>query len=182
MVMVNGIEFDSEKLSRPGIGLIVLLLEEAERRGQDVKSLALTLNVTYGYVMQLVNGMRQVPLVTREFLCACAEYLDAPVIAVMVAAGFITSRDLVKPGQAPTRIREAIAEIRQDPAFGPWLPGNVEATDDDTKAFLALCYQKATGRQVLTDDSAMDLMAELDVALGLARAASQREEQENERV
>lgn len=156
----------AEELKRPGGTLLALLVKEANRRGLQMKEMAEELGVTYGYIAQLRGGIREVRHISEEFVHACARFLGVAPIAVKIAAGKITARDFLQPDEdCDSRIDNALAHIQADPLLGGWMPPNVFQLDRKTKQFVILCYQQATGMEIIPHRMLPGLMHDLQNAV-----------------
>lgn len=57
----------------PGGPLMGWLCNEAVRRSHDMQAMAKALEVTYGYISQLRNGLRSTESISQEFAASCAK-------------------------------------------------------------------------------------------------------------
>ena len=165
-----------EELLRPGALLLLALLRRAIELGHQLHELAQLLGVTYGYIAQLRNGLRQVVHISPRFAAACAQYLGVPVIAVKLMAGQVSVTDFVFP---PRPLRESLdtglKRIEADPLLGSMMPSTVYTLDDSTKAFIIACYEQATTEEVLPSRALPRLLLDLQHA---AMAQAEHEAQQ----
>ena len=70
-----------------GIFLHPLLIRTAIKRGDSIELLCNKLGVTKGFLRQIENGIRDVTAVSQVFSRAVADYLEIPLIVVIVLAG-----------------------------------------------------------------------------------------------
>jgi len=139
-----------EELKRPGAALMVQLIRKANANGFNLKELADELGVTYGYIAQLRGGLRQIKLIGDEFIEACSRFLDVPKLAVKVWAGKLDASDLLQSKEVLVmRLDEALSFIAADPLLGCWMPITVRNMSYEEKFFIVLCFQQATGYELL---------------------------------
>jgi transcriptional regulator with XRE-family HTH domain len=157
---------DAEELERPGSTLLAWLLKTANARGHKLHELAAQLGVTYGYIAQLRSGQRKTIHISQQFVETCAKYLQVPSIAIKVASGQIAARDFVFPADDfERRLDSALEHIQSDPLLGSWMPARVRQLDVDVKAFLVLCYQEATGLDLIAEHRALpQIIGDLQLA------------------
>jgi transcriptional regulator with XRE-family HTH domain len=70
-----------------GLFLHPLLLKTAIKRGDSIELLCNKLGVTKGYLRQIENGKRDVKAISEDFSRAVADYLEIPLVIVLVLAG-----------------------------------------------------------------------------------------------
>jgi len=119
--------------------LIDWLYRTAAARGQTKAEMSQQIGVTFGYVRQLATGVRLVEQVSGDFCRACANYLDIPPVAVMLAAGRITLQDFLMPEveRAPGwQLTAGLERIAADPLVGCLMPQEVWDAPDPVKQLL----------------------------------------------
>jgi len=77
----------SEVEKQPESALLAMLYQQANADGLQLRDLAAEIGVTYGYIYQLMNGMRGVSEVSDEFITGCARYLKQSQADVLALAG-----------------------------------------------------------------------------------------------
>lgn len=145
-------ELRAERLyAAPGGPLIGWLFDECRRRGQEYRQMAQCLDVTYGYINQLRNGIRQTRHISDEFAENCARYLGVPPVVVKILAGRMPMSDFVHP-QEPEEaaLDRAMAQMLDDPVVRQTLPADLRGLSLDAKRALVAMYMDATGRDVLS--------------------------------
>lgn len=154
---------NEEDLRRPGAALLVWLTKVALQRGQKMNQLAAALGVTYGYIVQLKQGIRSTTRISEEVIRAAARYLRVPAIAVRLAAGQVTLEDFALPGERfRQRVDDGLDFISRDPAYSFLLPPGIEKLDVETKAALVVLYEGATGARLLSNrDHLLDAVEQL---------------------
>lgn len=132
--------------------LIDWLYRTAAARGQTKAEMSQAIGVTFGYVRQLATGVRLVEQVSGDFCRACANYLDIPPVAVMLAAGRITLQDFLMPEveRAPGwQLTAGLERIAADPLVGCLMPQEVWDTPDTVKQLLVALYEDATKQELM---------------------------------
>lgn len=159
-----------EELQRPGALLIAALLRRANERGQQLNELASALGVTYGYIAQLRNGLRDVVHISSRFAQACARYLGVPAIAVKILAGQVSVTDFIFPVRPLGETLDAgLRRIETDELLGAMMPASVYMLDEQAKAFIVACYEQATTEEALPSRALPRLLLDLQHA-ALAQA------------
>lgn len=128
------------------------LYHSAAERGDSKVALAKALGVTFGYVRQLAAGVRPVEQVSNAFCRACANYLDIPPVAVMLAAGRITLRDFMMPEverAAGWQLTAGLERIAADPLVGCLMPQEVWDAPEPVKQLLIALYEDATKQELM---------------------------------
>lgn len=132
--------------------LMAWLYRTAAERGDSKVALAKALGVTFGYVRQLAAGVRPVEQVSNAFCRACANYLDIPPVAVMLAAGRITLRDFMMPDverAAGWQLTAGLERIAADPLVGCLMPREVWDAPEPVKQLLIALYEDATKQELM---------------------------------
>lgn len=138
-------ESPSQRVSRlyrcKGGPLLGWLTDEARRRGQDQKELALELGVTSGYIGQLVTGYRVPEAISQSFAESCARYLRVPTIVVKLLAGNLHLSDFASPENRDDDMLElAFARLLADPDVSRLLPPAADTLPDEAKRMMVLLY------------------------------------------
>jgi transcriptional regulator with XRE-family HTH domain len=133
-----------------GGALLGWLLDECERKGHTQREMASELGVTYGYVHQLRNGLRQTRHISPEMTSACARYLGVPPVVVKLLSGSLSVRDFAWPHQTESELLDrGLHQIRTDPVARALLPADAENLPTDVKRSLVLLYGESSGQEVL---------------------------------
>jgi hypothetical protein len=146
-------ETPRERLERlynaQGGPLMGWLQDEAEKRGHNPRDMARFLGVNYGYVQQLISGIRQTSTVPQEFADACSRYLDVPTIVVKLLAGNIRMSDFLFRSETEEDATDrAIRQIQSDPHLCEALPRDLIALPTDAKKAIALMYAEVTSNDL----------------------------------
>ena len=138
-------ESPSQRVARlyrsKGGPLLGWLTDEARRRGQDQKELALDLGVTSGYIGQLASGYRVPEAISQGFAESCARYLRVPTIVVKHLAGNIHLSDFASPeNRDEDMLQHAFARLLADPDVSRLLPPAADTLPDEAKRMMVLLY------------------------------------------
>lgn len=156
--------------------LIDWLYRTAAARGQTKAEMSQQIGVTFGYVRQLATGVRLVEQVSGDFCRACANYLDIPPVAVMLAAGRITLQDFLMPEveRAPGwQLTAGLERIAADPLVGCLMPQEVWDAPDSVEQLLVALYEDVTKQELMPTRQLPVIFRGLqDAALVLAEADS----------
>lgn len=140
---------ESER-ARSGAELISWLMQTANDRGLNLKQMAQELGVTYGYIAQLRNGIRQTRHISEEFSQHAARFLGVPRISVLLAAGTVRIQDFYENGNAVAAdLDRALQIIAKDPAWGALLPLEAHEATLELKHFIVAAFERATGRSLM---------------------------------
>jgi transcriptional regulator with XRE-family HTH domain len=135
-----------------GHKLISWIENIAISKGLDSKATAETLGITYGYWMNLKDGFSKDSLISRRFAEACANFLDAPVLSVFIAADSIRLSDFLLPTENLLReIDKAIEFIEKDVEYSALISENIRTIDYSLKYAFVVLYEHATKRKLLPD-------------------------------
>jgi transcriptional regulator with XRE-family HTH domain len=141
---------DKAELSKPGGLLLAMLIFRANELGHKMHEMASELGVTYGYVIQLREGIRQVKNVSDEFAKACALYLGVPRLTVLLASGKITPEDLFEnPFELVRALPQALRFIQKDPELGGIMPVELFQASEQVQFFVVALYEAATHKKLL---------------------------------
>jgi len=137
-----------------GTPLMEVLEEAAKRRGLSKQQLAEALGVTYGYLAQLKNAIRDPRNISDAFAEGCAVFLGVPRIKVLLLAGRVRPSDFYELGseeEFKLSVWKALNYIKGDTEWGSYFPyGLLEANADPAvQQFVVLLYEKATGKVLL---------------------------------
>lgn len=155
---------DEDEIGRPGGLLIAALIRCANERRLQLNDMSKELGVSYGYVNQLRNGVRQINQVSDDFALSCARFLGVPRLTVLMMAGRLSAADLFEHEEMMgTELERAMAYICDDPQWGPLVTQELRHSGSDTKFVVVRMYEKATGKVLMR--AALDykaLSAELE--------------------
>jgi len=131
--------------SAPGGPLIGLLYDECRQRRQDFQEMARALGVTYGYINQLRNGIRQTEQVSHDFAETCSVYLNLPTIVVKLLAGSIRMSDFLQKGESEEQVLDrSLRQMMDDPKVRCALPDEPTLLPMAAKKALVMMYGECT--------------------------------------
>jgi len=126
--------------------------------------MAASLNVTYGYVSQLRNGVKKTTSISDEFTTACAKYLNVPRLQVMLAAGKVKPEDLYEdPYEAARNVPRAIDAIAKDHKYGAMMPPELRHASYKLQFFVVMLFEAARGVKLIPGKHSASELAQ-DVA------------------
>jgi len=141
---------DVEELARPGGILLSMLLKRANELGHQLGQMADELGVTYGYISQLRTGLRKTSHISDAFATACALYLGAPRMTVLLASGRVKPEDtFADPAAMISALPHAIELMAKDPKYGPLMPPELLGADARMQYLVVTLFEEATGRSIL---------------------------------
>lgn len=152
---------DENELGRPGGLLLAALIRCANERRQQLNDMARELGVTYGYVNQLRNGIRQVNQVSDDFALGCARYLGVPRLTVLMMAGRVSPEDLFEHREMMAgEIGRAMAFLCEDPQWGHLVTPELRQSSVESQYVLVRLYEQATGKKLMDSHLNADNLAQ----------------------
>jgi transcriptional regulator with XRE-family HTH domain len=143
---------DEAELNRPGGLLLAALIRCANERRQQLNDMSRELGVTYGYINQLRNGLRQTNQISDDFALACARYLGVPRLTVLMLSGRITPEDAFESEEVvASELPRALAYLCEDPEWGPLVPPEVRTGSYRTQFLVVRLYEETTGKRLLPE-------------------------------
>lgn len=133
-----------ERLYRhPGGPLLGWLGDEANRKGHSPTEMSRALGVTYGYLLQLCKGIRNVESSSQDFLDACGRYLGVPTIVCKLLSGNIRMSDFLhRAGSEQEAVDRCIRQMMDDPEQSKLLPSDPMSLEIVAKRSLVLMYKR----------------------------------------
>ncbi len=129
-----------------------LIVEEADRRDINLKEACeREIGMKMGYFIALRHRHRDFEKISRKYLDGIAKFLGLPVVTTMRLAGVIREEDFLAPTEAERErdLELALQMIKSDPEYGTQLT-NWDALDEQTARFVVHCYERATGKKLIT--------------------------------
>ncbi|OOG58059.1 helix-turn-helix transcriptional regulator [Polaromonas sp. C04] len=145
----RGSESKADRVERlyqaPGGPLMGWVFDEAQSRGHDVKEVAQALGVTYGYINQLRNGVRNTADISQDFAEACARYLGSiPTVVIKLLAGNIRLSDfLYRQETEEEAIDRSLRQMLEDPKMRAVLPAAADLASWTVEAKRAIVLMYA---------------------------------------
>lgn len=155
----NG-NLDEAEIAKPGGLLIAALIRHANERRQLLQEMAKDLGVTYGYINQLRNGLRNVSQVSDDFALSCSRYLGVPRMTVLMLSGRVTVGDVFESQQAMlSDISRAMHFICDDPHWGHLITLELRKSSVESQYALVRLYEKATGKVLMDNHLNVETLA-----------------------
>jgi len=138
---------------RPGAELLAALFQKANEDGLNLRELAASVDVTYGYIHQLKTGLRATPQVSDEFLTSCARYLRKSKKHVSELSGKVSFADEYLDSEIDGDLDTAFGVMQRDTTWGGNLPLSLKSLCRKERLFIVKLYEAATGKRLLPDAS-----------------------------
>jgi hypothetical protein len=152
-------EQDEQLPRRELCTLLSWLMLEGSKRGMTTVELAKELGVTFGYFIQLRDGIRSSAHISREFSETCAEFLGLPRISILIAAGVVRRSDFYADAwDLSYRVDRAIAYMRGDHGSELVVPKSLDDADLETKLLIIQLYERLTGMLLVPDRADVELL------------------------
>lgn len=135
------------------------LLDECRIRGLAVQALAVELGVTYGYINQLRNGIREVTQVGPRFAQRAARFLGVPTVVVKLIAGQLTMSDFIPPQQSEEEfVERALCRMMEDPKAGMFVSLDILAAELAVKKDFLSLYAEVSGDDIYNMKELPDML------------------------
>lgn len=152
---------DEAELRKPGGMMMAALVQCANERHLSIPDMALAVGVTYGYINQLRNGIRDTTQVSDEFTESCAAFLQVPRLTVLILAGRVKPVDFLPPGDTSRQeIQRAFDFVCTDPGFGPLFTGELRMSGFESKYAIVRLYEKCCQKAILDSHISPELLFE----------------------
>lgn len=121
----------TSKNKLPGIALIHLLLERADRLDMDKHELCRSIDMTYPYLNALANGHRPITGISHDKLRKIGSFLGLPFMQVLMLAEIVAPEDFVheNDNEIDAASWSALKAMRNEPEWG-----RVAPSDDEWKS------------------------------------------------
>lgn len=150
-----------DEMECPGAMLIAALIRRANEVGQQLNEMARELGVTYGYINQLRNGLRNVKKISDEFALGCARYLCLPLLTVLTLAGRVTNADFFESREAFEKsVDDAMAVLYADPLWSALATEELLHSSIDSKLVLVRLFERASGVVLIPHQLEIDALAQ----------------------
>jgi len=145
-----------EELSRPGGFLMAALISHANDHRMQLTEMAKELDVTYGYINQLRNGIRRIDQISDETSQAMARFLGIPRMTVLMLSGRVTPTDCFESKEIMAEeIARGIGFICSDPKWGHLITPELRKSNEISQFGIVKMYEVATGKVLL--NKALDM-------------------------
>ncbi len=132
--------------------LFALLKEYRDKHALSTEEMADRLE-TKRFTLQAYFFGRGIKQLEPSLIRAAARVLGIPPVQAFLIAGVIDPEDILDPYTADDRLNHVVETIRNDPAFMGFAPGpEWGELPRSTKVLIALLYEQAVGRQVLSEE------------------------------
>jgi len=167
---------DEGELSRPGGLLLAALISCANERRQQLQDMARELGVTYGYINQLRNGIRNVSQVSDDFALQCARYLAVPRLTVLMMSGRVSPEDVFEHKEMmAAEISRAMSYICDDPQWGHLVTPELRKASLESQYVLVRLYEQAAGKRLMDNHLNAETLAKEIQKLNQIQAARSAE-------
>ena len=134
----------------PGYRLLQVIFDRASSAGVSLGELADEIGVSVSTLSHLRTGRRDASKLERESIKGMAEWLEMPVLAVMILAEQVRVEDFYGPDSSlQLNISMGLRYIQGDPDWGGVVPKDVDEWSTDAKLYVIWCYEQATNRRLL---------------------------------
>lgn len=153
-----GEQVKSKPTKESGTLLSWLMLASSER-GMTTVELAKELGVTFGYLVQLRDGIRSEAHISRAFAERCSEFLGLPMISILIAAGVVRRGDFYADAwDLSYRVDRAMAYMRSDHGSELVVPKSLDDAGLETKLLIIQLYERLTGMLLVPDRADVELL------------------------
>lgn len=160
-IPVNQEQAAPESRVRPGPLLLNALFDRAHKLGHNHVSMAMELGVTYGYLSQLHNGIRNIKTIGDDFSQVCADYLQLPRLQVLLMAGRVTPQDnFLDHDTYESDVTRAMNFIAMDNTWAPLISEELRKCSTDTLHGVVKMYEIATGKILMHNRLEFIVLAE----------------------
>lgn len=143
----------SDEMALPGAVLLQWLLTEANRRNLLLSDMARELNVTYGYINQLKNGIRGIDHISDQFAADCAKFLGKPRLQILLASGRLAIEDYFDDQSTLQKdLDSSLDVIAKDKEFGALLLPDLYKSRNETKYLIIRLFEMARSMKLLHNE------------------------------
>ena len=140
------------KKSRPhGIALSNEIRRKMKASGISVADLAPKLGCSYSYLTTLLSGARPWDGVKRDVRKQVAEFLDIPVISMLMLAEMVEPSDFFVVDSVEDTLDRAFDSIKSNKTWGCYCTSRDEwnALSVNIRILMALLFEKATESEII---------------------------------
>jgi transcriptional regulator with XRE-family HTH domain len=135
----------------PGYKLVQIIFERAVSEGVSTTELAESLGIAPSTLSHLKTGRRQASSLGRDVVERFAEWLNYPVLAVMILAEQVRLEDFYSPQNDLDRaIDRALHFMADDPEWGGMMPKDLDGASTHMKLWSVWMYERATKTRLIT--------------------------------
>ena len=135
----------------PGYKLVQVIFERAVSEGVASTDLAEHLGIAPSTLSHLKTGRRLASSLGRDVIERFAEWLNYPVLAVMILAEQVRLEDFYSPQNDLDRaIDRALHFMADDPEWGGMMPKDLDGASTHMKLWSVWMYERATKTRLIT--------------------------------
>ncbi|MBL1267721.1 MULTISPECIES: helix-turn-helix domain-containing protein [Halomonadaceae] len=148
----------------PGYKLIQVIFERAVSEGLASTDLAEHLGIAPSTLSHLKTGRRLASSLGRDVIEKFAEWLNYPVLAVLILAEQVRLEDFYSPRNDLDRaIDRALQFMADDPEWGGMMPKDIEGASTHMKLWSVWMYERATKTRLIPGGiDYLDLLKSMD--------------------
>ncbi|AJY52809.1 MULTISPECIES: helix-turn-helix domain-containing protein [Halomonadaceae] len=148
----------------PGYKLVQVIFEKAVGEGLASTDLADHLGIAPSTLSHLKTGRRLASSLGRDVIEKFAEFLNYPVLAVLILAEQVHLSDFYSPRNDLDRaIDRALQFMADDPEWGGMMPKDLEGASTHMKLWSVWMYERATKTRLITGGvDYLDLLKSMD--------------------
>ena len=148
----------------PGYKLVKVIFERAVGEGLASTDLADHLGIAPSTLSHLKTGRRLASSLGRDVIEKFAEFLNYPVLAVLILAEQVHLSDFYSPRNDLDRaIDRALQFMADDPEWGGMMPKDLEGASTHMKLWSVWMYERATKTRLITGGvDYLDLLKSMD--------------------
>lgn len=134
----------------PGYKLVQVVFEHAVSKGVSLSELADHLGIAASTLSHLKTGRRLASSLGREVVEKLAEWLNYPVLAVLILAEQVQLEDFYSPRNDLDRaIERALTFMADDPEWGGMMPKDLVGASTHMKLWAVWMYERATKTRLI---------------------------------
>ncbi|WP_350359701.1 helix-turn-helix transcriptional regulator (plasmid) [Vreelandella sp. SM1641] len=148
----------------PGYKLVQVIFERAVGEGLASTDLADHLGIAPSTLSHLKTGRRLASSLGRDVIEKFAEFLNYPVLAVLILAEQVHLSDFYSPRNDLDRVIDrALQFMADDPEWGGMMPKDLEGASTHMKLWSVWMYERATKTRLITGGvDYLDLLKSMD--------------------
>jgi len=148
----------------PGYKLVQVIFDRAVGEGLASTDLADHLGIAPSTLSHLKTGRRLASSLGRDVIEKFAEFLNYPVLAVLILAEQVHLSDFYSPRNDLDRVIDrALQFMADDPEWGGMMPKDLEGASTHMKLWSVWMYERATKTRLITGGvDYLDLLKSMD--------------------
>lgn len=143
----------------PGYKLVKLIVEQAVEQNLTMTEVANLTGISSSTLSHLRRGRRFTTALERDIIDRLADWMELPVVAVMILGEQIRMEDFYSPKEdMEEAIERAMRFIISDPDWGAMIPKAAIEGDREMKIYTIWCYEQATQARLLSGGVDIDAL------------------------